>query len=157
MLQRCEIVSSTEKRMTCRVFQEFVQLGNKSDRHHEELGQPKGEHAVSDFCRSRLRERIKGKGDGWRQFLCSRCSRLFLTSPFLSPSVLPVLLLRRSPRRRETRSCFMFQRRQQLPLGLDRPSALHPPQPHWELVGSERGGLSLTLTRTTHQRLNRRL
>ena len=102
-------------------------------------------------------ERIKGKGDGWRQFLCSRCSQLFLTSSFLSPSVLPLLLLSFSPRRREIRSCSMFRQPQRLPHGLDLPSALRRPPLHWELVESARGGLSLTLTRTTRQRLNPRV
>ena len=61
MLQRCEIVLSTESAMTCRVSKNLSSWKIKSDRHHGELGQPKGEHAAFDFCWSLLRA-YKGKG-----------------------------------------------------------------------------------------------
>jgi len=76
------------------------------------------------------------------------------TSFCSSLSVLPVLLRRRP--RSATPSCSMCRPRRPLQRGLDPPFALLRQRPHWEHVvsGKEGPSTSLTLTRTTHQRLS---
>ena len=108
-------------------------------------------------CADHCQEQFKG----WRVApfspFCSRCS--FKTSFFFSPpSALPVPV-RRRPRNPETRSCSMCRPPPPLPRGLDPPYVLLRRPLLWERVESGRGERStfLTLTRTTHQRLNRLL
>ena len=138
--------------MTCKVSK---LLENEKWASSWETGPTHLPKAAFELCWSLPGAAISEKGAGWHQF--HRCSRCFLTSFFLSPSVLPVPV-RRSPRS-GTPSCSMCRPPRPLPRGLDPPFALLLQRPHWEHVGSGKEGRStfLTLTRTTHQRSSRLL